>query len=136
MYQGRWQHLGDPAFDAYETRQLEKAVAILSSGGAKVALFTSPYFDNGEQPNGQPWDQDSPTRVDRLNQIIQTVARRDPTVVTVIPLNKFLDPDGRFTWTIDGQVVRQPDGIHTTPAGGTYLAPKIFSQLAAIGDVR
>ena len=25
-YQGRWQHLGDPAFDAYETAQIERAV--------------------------------------------------------------------------------------------------------------
>jgi peptidoglycan/LPS O-acetylase OafA/YrhL len=136
MYRGRWQHLGDPAFDAYETMQLEKAVAILSSGGARVALFTSPYFDSGEQPNGQSWDQDSPARVDRLNQIIRSVAHRDPTVVTVIALGKFLDPSGRFTWTIDGQVVRQPDGIHTTPAAGTYLAPKILPQLAAIGAAR
>ena len=58
-YQGRWQHLGDPAFDAYETAQLERAVAILSSGGARVALFTAPYFRTGEQPDGSPWPQDA-----------------------------------------------------------------------------
>jgi peptidoglycan/LPS O-acetylase OafA/YrhL len=132
-YQGRWQHLGDPAFDAYETAQFEKAIAILSSDGAKVALFTAPYFDSGEQPNGQPWDQDAPQRVDRLNGIIEAVAHKYPTVVHVIPLNHYLDPNGHFTWTINGQVVRQPDGIHTTPAGGRYLAPKILPQLAAMG---
>ena len=133
MYQGRWQHLGDPAFDAYETAQLERAVSILSSTGSRVALMTAPYFDSGEQPDGQPWDEDAPARVDRLNAIIESVATHHRGSVWVVPLNKYLDPNGHFTWTIDGKVVRQPDGIHTTMAGGAYLAPKILPELAAIG---
>ncbi len=133
IYDGRWQHLGDPAFDAYETAQLERAVAILGSGGAKVALFTAPYFDNGEQPDGAPWPADDPSRVDQLNRIMTAVAARDPGRVAVVPMHEYLDPHGRFTWTIGGNVVRQPDGIHTTLDGGAYLAPKILPQLAALG---
>ena len=136
QYQGRWQHLGDPAFDAYETAQLERAVAVLSSGGAKVALFTAPYFHTGEQPNGDPWPQDDPARVDRLNQLIDQVAKRHPGVVAVVPLNRFLDPGGHFTWTLGGQVARQGDGVHTTLAGGTYLAPRVLPLLAALGPGR
>jgi hypothetical protein len=133
MYQGRWQHLGDPAFDAYETAQLEKAVTILSSQGARVALFTAPYFHSGDQPNGEPWDEDSPARVNRLNQILETVAARHPGVVSVIPLHQYLDPHGQFTWSIDGNVIRQPDGIHTTLATGAYLAPLVLPMLAELG---
>ena len=132
-YQGRWQHLGDPAFDAYETAQLDRAVAILSSQGARVALFTAPYFHTGEQPDGDPWPQDDTARVDRLNQLIDQVAARHPGTVTVIPLHAFLDPGGRFTWSIGGKVVRQGDGVHTTLAGGTYLAPRVLPLLAALG---
>jgi peptidoglycan/LPS O-acetylase OafA/YrhL len=135
-YQGRWQHLGDPAFDAYETAQLERAVSILSSGGAKVALFTAPYFRTGEQPDGDPWPQDATARVDRLNQLLVQVAARHPGTVTVIPLHALLDPGGRFTWTIGGKVVRQGDGVHTTLAGGAYLAPRILPLLAALGPQR
>ena len=131
-YQGSWQHLGDPAFDAYETAQLERAVAILGSGGATVALFTSPYFRTGEQPNGDPWPQDASARVDRWNQIVEAVARHHPGRVVVIPLHAFLDPAGHFTWTIDGKVVRQGDGVHTTLAGGAYLAPRVLPLLAAL----
>jgi hypothetical protein len=133
-YQGRWQHLGDPAFDAYETAQLERAVTILSSGGAKVALFTAPYFHTGEQPDGQPWPQDATARVDRLNQLMAQVAARHPGTVSVVPLHAFLDPGGHFTWTIGGRVVRQGDGVHTTLAGGAYLAPRILPLLAALGQ--
>ena len=132
-YQGRWQHLGDPAFDAYETAQLERAVAILSSGGARVALFTAPYFRTGEQPDGSPWPQDATARVDRLNQLIAGVAARHPRTVSVVPLHAFLDPGGHFTWTIGGKVVRQGDGVHTTVAGGAYLAPRVLPLLAALG---
>jgi peptidoglycan/LPS O-acetylase OafA/YrhL len=132
-YQGRWQHLGQPSFDAYETAQFEQAITILSSQGAHVALMTAPYFDTGEQLDGQPWDEDAPARVNVLNRIIEEVAARHPGVVSVIPLNRYLDPDGHFTWSIDGTVVRLGDGIHTTPAAGAYLAPKILPQLAVMG---
>ncbi|MGD0882200.1 MAG: acyltransferase family protein [Acidimicrobiales bacterium] len=132
-YQGRWQHLGDPAFDAYETAQLDRAVAILGSGGAEVALFTAPYFSTGEQPDGRPWPQDATSRVDELNRIMEDVARSDPGRVAVIPLHEFLDPHGHFTWTIEGKVVRQGDGVHTTLAAGAYLAPRVLPLLAALG---
>jgi peptidoglycan/LPS O-acetylase OafA/YrhL len=132
MYQGRWQHLGDPAFDTYEQSQLEKAVAVLSSGGAHVALMTAPYFDSGEQPDGLPWDEDAPDRVDELNRLITTVADQHPGTVSIVPLHRYLDPNGHFTSTIDGQVMRFADGVHTTQAAGTYLAPKILPQLAAM----
>ncbi len=132
-YQGRWQHLGQPEYDAYETGQFEKAVSILSSQGAHVALMTSPYYDTGEQLDGQPWDEDSPSRVNVLNGIIGQVAAKNPGIVSIVPLNKYLDPDGHFTWTINGRVVRLGDGVHTTPAAGPYLAPRILPQLAALG---
>ena len=132
MFQGRWQHLGDPAFDANESSQLERAVSILHSDGAHVALVTAPYFDSGEQLDGQPWPEDSPTRVNRLNAIIGAVAARHPGVVSEVPLNRYLDPHGHFTWTIDGKEMRMGDGVHTSQAAGRYLAPKVLPQLAAM----
>ena len=92
MYHGTWQHLGDPDFDAYEMSQLERAVSVLGSQGAHVVLMTSPFYDTGEQPNGQPWDEDSPVRVDLLNHMIESVAALHPGIVSVVPLNQYLDP--------------------------------------------
>jgi peptidoglycan/LPS O-acetylase OafA/YrhL len=132
-YQGKWQHLGDPAFDAYERAQIANAVSILHSGGAHVAITTSPFYDTGEQPDGQPWDEDAPARVDLLNKMIETVAAVNPGTVSVVPLNRYLDPDGHFTSKIDGKTMRFADGVHTTEDAGTYLAPKILPQLAALG---
>ena len=132
MLDGRWQHLGDAAFDKYETGQFRKAVAVLGSEGAHVVLATAPYFDSGEQLDGQPWDEDSPERVNILNRIIVDVAAEDPDGISVIPLNKYLDPQGHFTSKVGGLVVRFPDGVHTTEAAGGYLAPKVLPQIKAL----
>ena len=132
MYQGTWQHLGDPAFDAYEMAQLQKAVSVLGSQGSHVVLMTSPFYDTGEQLNGRPWDEDSPVRVDILNQMIESVAALHPGVVSVVPLNKYLDSHGHYTAKIDGKTMRFADGVHTTQAAGTVLAPKVLPQLAAL----
>jgi len=133
LYQGRYQHLGQPSFDAYERANLERAVSVLGAGGAHVVLMTSPYYDSGEQLDGQPWDEDDPARVDILNAMIESVAAEHPGQVSVIPLNRYLDPDGHYTASIDGQVMRFADGVHTTQEAGTYLAPKILPQLAEAG---
>ena len=132
MYQGTWQHLGDPAFDAYEMSQLQKAVSVLGSQGAHVVLMTSPFYDTGEQLNGRPWDEDSPVRVDILNRMIESVAALHPGVVSVVPLNKYLDSHGHYTSKINGKTMRFADGVHTTQAAGTLLAPKVLPQLAAL----
>ncbi len=129
---GRWQHLGDPEFDAYVTTQLEKAVAIASAGGATVALFTSPNFDDGEQPDGRPWPESDSARVDEYNAIVQAVAARHPGTVAVVPFGTYLDPGGHFTTTIRGVTVRGSDGIHTTMAGDALIAPELLAQLARL----
>jgi peptidoglycan/LPS O-acetylase OafA/YrhL len=132
FYQGQWQHLGEPSFNAYERSRLEEAVSVLGQSGAQVAIATAPYFDSGEQPDGKPWDEDSPTRVNILNSMIVQVAAQHHNV-SVVRLHQYLDPDGRYADRINGQVMRFPDGVHTTEAAGTYLAPKILPQLAALG---
>ena len=133
VYEGRWQHLGDPDFNAYVEAQLEKGVDLLLALHVKVALFTSPYFDSGEQPDGSPWPEDAPSRVDEFNRIVAEVAARHPGVVRVIPFGRYLDPQGHFTFTVGGVPVRLADGVHTTLGSGDYLAPLILPTLRAMG---
>jgi hypothetical protein len=136
LYQGRYQHLGEPAFDAYERSRLEQAVRVLTASGAHLDVATAPYFDSGRQLDGQPWDEDDPARVDRLNQLIVEVAAGHRRTVSVVPLHRWLDPDGHYAYRIDGQVMRFADGVHTTEAAGTYLAPRLLPLLAASAPSR
>jgi hypothetical protein len=69
-----WTNMGDPVFDSYLTARFHQAVDVLGSRGAHVILLTSPFYDTGLQPSGQPWPEDDPTRVTIDNQIIESLA--------------------------------------------------------------
>ena len=57
---GRVMHIGEPAYDTLLESDLQQAVQVTTSTGAYVMLLTAACIDSGEQPNGQPWPEDSP----------------------------------------------------------------------------
>jgi lysophospholipase L1-like esterase len=131
-YQGRYQHVGDPAYDAYLTAQLEKAIDIAGSRGAAVVLLTAAYTRRAERPDGGLYPEDQPSRVDAWNDLLRATAARHPDTVTVLDLNRVVCPDGKFTWRVDGLRIRS-DGLHYTPAGvQRIIAPWLLPKLAAI----
>ena len=129
LFEGHWTHIGDPAFDAYLTSQLSRAVTLLSSTGARVALLTAPYYDEGTAPNGSPWPEDDPARVDIWNGILRRVAAAHPSTVTLIDTGSLLDPGHHFDATVDKVAVRCPDGVHVSWQGGGFLAPLVLPVL-------
>ncbi|MEV4641390.1 acyltransferase family protein [Actinoplanes sp. NPDC049548] len=131
-YQGRYQHIGDPAYDAYLTAQLEKAIAIAGSRGAAVVLLTAAYTHRAEKPDGGLYAEDQPSRVDAWNDLLRATAARRPGKVTVLDLNPLVCPDGEFTWRIHGMKVRS-DGLHYTPSAvQRIIAPWLLPKLAAV----
>jgi hypothetical protein len=136
LFRGRWTHVGQPLWDDHLAGELNQAVKLLASRGAKVVLFTMPYMNPPiEASNGSLFSENLPGRADSYNQLVNEVGRSNPGVATVIDLNRGLDPDGHFTATIDGQTVRWSDGVHITIAGGELVQPDILPTLAALGLV-
>jgi hypothetical protein len=134
LFAGSWSHIGDPMYDAYLLEQLRIAVSVLTSRGGKVVLMTTPYYSTGEQPNGLPWPEDNPARVDQYNAMVRQVAAENNGKVFVLDLNKLVDPDGHFQEYIDGVQVRSTDGIHWTYQGDCWLAPRILPQIYSIAS--
>jgi peptidoglycan/LPS O-acetylase OafA/YrhL len=142
---GRWDitdHLLDgnvvsidqPAWNRHLEIEMDQVVAVLSSRGARVVLFTMPYLaPPQEAPDGSVYPENRPSRVDRYNQILQRVAARHPGDVTVIDLNAVLDPGGRFRTVVDGVTVRWADGIHVTKAGGQWAEQFVLPTIAQLG---
>ncbi len=129
---GRYQHLGDPDYDAYITGELSLAVSIAAQGGARAVLLTAPYTRRLERPDGGLWPEDDPRRVDAWNRLLASVAATSPAYPTILDLNRVVCPDGRFTWSVAGVRVRS-DGLHFTPAGvRQIIAPWLLPQLAAL----
>jgi peptidoglycan/LPS O-acetylase OafA/YrhL len=134
-YHGTWMHLGMPVWDRHLEDKLDRAVSVLSAGGARVVLYTFPYIDPPlAQPNGALWPENRPDRVDRWNQLLDQVAATHRSTVTLVDLNRILDPQGHYTATVDGVSVRWPDdGIHISTAGGEWLQPRLLPTVGQLG---
>ena len=135
---GRWSHVGQPAFDAYLRSELELAIETAGSHGARVLLATAPYNRRGEQLDGSLFPEDHPERVTDWNALLRDVAA-DHRDVGVVEFGARITPDGEFTWTAGGVQVRS-DGVHLTPSGvQEWIAPWLFPQLVravGVGDGR
>ncbi len=134
LYEGRWVHIGQPAWDAHLTTNIKAAIAILHSFGARVVLLTMPYVDPSQHhSDGTPFDEDTPSRARLFNALVRQVARSEPKVVSVVDLNRMLAPAGVYTASVDGIDVRSPDGIHISVDGGELLQRAILPQVARLG---
>jgi hypothetical protein len=127
---GRYQHVGEPEYDAYLSEELDLAISIVGARQAHVVLLTAPYTRRAERPDGGLWPEDDPTRVDAWNGLLRAAA--DRYQASVLDLNAQICPEGEFTWRIDGIRVRS-DGLHFTPAAvRRYIAPWLLPQLARL----
>ncbi len=134
LYQGRWVHVGDPAWDAHLIDEMNQAVEVLSVGGAHVVFFTMPYVDSpAEAANGTPFVENDPARITAFNRLVTTVAARHKGKVTLVDLNRLADPAGHYVSAIDGVTVRSTDGIHFTKEGAAWFQPAILPTVANLG---
>jgi peptidoglycan/LPS O-acetylase OafA/YrhL len=134
FYDGRWTHIGEPAYDAHLESELSQIITIGSAQGARVVFLTLPYIaETTVQPNGSPWDMNLPGRTDAFNSIVRTAVAEHPTQASVIDLNKIVDPDGHYVSDIDGVRVRNADDEHFSKLGGEWLRPILLPELVALG---
>ena len=68
-----------------------------------------------------------------FNKLLVQVARKRAESVTLVDLNKMLDPDGHYQSDVDGVTVRWSDGIHISKAGGEWLQPRILPLVDRLG---
>jgi hypothetical protein len=129
VFNGQWTHIGDLAFNQYLASEFDNAVAVASSGGAKVVLCTDPYSHRGPAPNNGTWPEDDPVRVDIVNTLLRQTAERHPGV-GLVELGQRMSPGGQLAMQIDGVQVRT-DGVHIAQAAGPWLAPWLLPQLNA-----
>ncbi|MBO0880282.1 MAG: hypothetical protein J2P17_07995, partial [Mycobacterium sp.] len=132
--EGRWTHIGDPTFDAYLTRELRRAVDILSANGAPLTIANLPYSRRGERPDGSLYPEDQPDRVNQWNTLLRRAiglhAKVGPSIpnIGVLDLNKKLCPEGVYTAKVDGIQVRS-DGVYLTAEGVKWLTPWLEESL-------
>ena len=139
---GQTLHIGEPAYDRILEAALERAIAIGTSTGAYMVLLTAPCESTGEQPNGEPWPEDTATRRLDYDQILRQVAARHRANVTVDDFGAEVCPDSQFSPVVDGIRIRTPDGVHfpytlgTDGASGKWLAWKLLPEAVRVGRLQ
>ena len=134
IYQGHVVHVGQPAWDAHLYDEINQAVDTFAAKGAHVVLFTMPDIDAADEaPGSAAYPENDQSRVDEFNGIIASVAAHRRSTVSLIDLNKKLDPHGHFQLAVDGVTVRWPDGVHISKVGGEWLQSFILPTVGQRG---
>jgi peptidoglycan/LPS O-acetylase OafA/YrhL len=124
----RW---GTPELDRFLTSELDHALTVLASTGARVVLLTAPYFDPPDLASRADRYQSlfEHDRVDHWNELLRSVAQAHTDSVAVIDLHTYLAPHGELLNSIAGVDNIRSDGIHFSPQGADvvarWLSPKI-----------
>jgi peptidoglycan/LPS O-acetylase OafA/YrhL len=132
---GRWTHVGDPAFDAYLGRELDLAVETLSATGARVALLTTPVFRAQETPDGKRLPETDPVRVVAFNKLLRAAAARHPDVAHVIEFGEMISPGNAYTEKFQGKPIRA-DGVHLNAEGARLVGDLLLPQIMEIARTR
>jgi hypothetical protein len=130
--QGHWTNILNPKFAAYVKQQLHRAVRVAGSNGARVVLLTAPCYDTGEQPDGQPWPEDTPNRLAKYNDIVRQVAKTSKGT-TLMDFNVMACPGGHYESHFEGVDARSDDGVHFTLAGGIVFESRMFPTIVKLG---
>ncbi|WP_268904155.1 acyltransferase family protein [Candidatus Frankia alpina] len=130
---GRWTHIGDPAFDAYLGRELDLAITTLGAKGAKVVLLTTPIFKPTEAPDGSIYPETKASRVERFNVLLREAAARHPGT-SVIDITSILTPGNKYVDELDGVRLRDDDGVHISNEGARRIGAAIIPQLLRIAQ--
>jgi peptidoglycan/LPS O-acetylase OafA/YrhL len=136
VLQGQWMHIGEPVYDNYLASRLDQAINILSAGGAKVLVLTTPCFAPQEQADGTIFPFDDPGRLTRYNQLLRAAVARNPSKASIGDLYGLLCPGMQYAASVNGVVARMADGVHISVAGGELVAAKLGPQLVALGSQR
>ncbi len=104
---GRWQHIGEPGYDAWLRTSMASFAAQFSDAGSRVLWMTHPHVDPPNPPEIERFAEEDPARMDRYNQLIAELAAASPHIDSADLASFVINrPGGEFGSTF------RPDGSH------------------------
>jgi peptidoglycan/LPS O-acetylase OafA/YrhL len=99
----KWRSFGDPVYDHWFFQEMLRAVDVLSKDGAMVVWLTSPQVSN------------IPSRVDRLNELIEELPSARPGKVVVLDFAGYLA-------SLHDDAKLRPDHVHLSGPASVAVA--------------
>ncbi|MFI5041183.1 MAG: acyltransferase family protein [Acidimicrobiales bacterium] len=133
VHGGQWMHVGQPAFDAYLSSELELATTTLTSRGGRVAFLSAPCNNHELADLASPGrlPPDDQARVDLFNALQAKTVAAHPGSTQMVPFADLLCPGGQFVRTIHGVGLRTSDGVHLQPLAGRLFVQQQLPSLLA-----
>jgi hypothetical protein len=127
---GRFYRFGTPEADALLLRLLAEAKdRILAGSDALFVVTLQP--PNAPSPSGSP-SPDSVNRMLHLQYLLRAFAAAHPADTRVVDMASMVCPGGPpCPVEVEGVVPRPTDGAHYSAEGAAWLAPKVWTALAA-----
>ena len=125
---GKVEHLGQPAFDAYVQSQIDKLVQVLGEGGTKILFLSVPYTHPPDQSDGSPAPAASPARHAQINSMLEGAAKRHPKTVSVLDIDETISPSNHYNADVNGQLCRF-DGVHFSAYCSGLLEPQVLGEV-------
>jgi peptidoglycan/LPS O-acetylase OafA/YrhL len=126
--EGEWRTECDPVYDRWYQRDLEEALTVLGSSGARVSVSTVAYFDSTVDPDG------SHDRTDCRNATIRRAAKAAGAQVVDV-FGWACERDGTCRTKVEApdgdRVELRPDGMHFSGDGAIAPSTWILGRLAA-----
>ena len=93
-------------------------------------MLSTPFLSRPELVGqaGRNWPEYEPWRVDRINGLYRDFATVHPDRLTLLDLNGFVSPGGKYAEYIGDAQVRD-DGVHFAPAGADMVTAWLVPQL-------
>lgn len=124
-----WSHIGEPAYDAWLTGQMQQFADVVGASGARILWFTNPDIRpeyHAGATGTPPFDEADPARMARYNELIRAANADDPAV-SVVEFAAAVDahPGGPFERKM------RPDGSHIDLTHAPELVAFIDQALRA-----
>ncbi len=126
-----WQHLGEPAYDAFVRGEIAALTELLIAERARVVWLVQPDIEIGVTDDGSrpavSFPESDPRRMARFNELVRDVVGSHPGS-SMIDLKAHLQgwPGGE----LDPKL--RPDGVHPSPEGSRDIADWLGRQLLDI----
>lgn len=121
---------GDPIWNATFKSRLKFLIDAEAAEGAMVTVLTLPCF--GSIPGAQVsplYGRPTPPRyIKALNRVVRSAVAESGDRAQLADLFKFLCPNGKISWKMDGVVTRS-DGVHLSEDGAELVVKWLLPKL-------
>ena len=123
--------INDASFRKMITKSLDIIRVASDAVGSSVLLVTTPCAHSGETAWGNYYVADTPARINAYNDLIRHYAEKYH--IALYDLGGKACPGGKFSYFIDGFMVRAPDGFHYSNGAGPVLGTDYWTFVRETG---